>query len=527
MSAPDNKIFEFGRRLVKNTFSNYFSTVVKMVSAIFLTYLLLNGLGRAFYGFWSLLWGVFMFTLLLDFGFGKAVEKYTAEASFSGNMKKFNSIISTIVFAYSIMALLVLAIGYSLSFFLEHIFTLENGTEMHTPEYYRLVFLFFTGGIALVFPTGVFPTILVGLQRAYLRNHVIIANKLIELAGVWYLFRSGYSLLSLVIFTTSINLLSNLAMAIMAYHFMPGLQISVRNIKLRTLKYIADFSFFTYILTICDLIIFQTDRIVLGVMLGVTSIAIYQIATKIPQLISIASTQFQTNLAPIAAILHKSGDKSKLQKTLFDSTRITVFICTGVFIVFIPLVRPILYLWLKVNDEPTIALSYILITSTYTLIVFRDTAKHFLLMTGYHRFLTKVAIFESIFNIVLSIILVKYIGVVGVAWGTLIPNLFISLFIIFPVAARQSGNSTLRYMTKVYLPIILFAAPTALVASYISHSVPLEKWTISGLFMIAPATGILYLLTGWLIYVNHEDKVKLCSFLPGFVPEKLIAIITR
>ena len=71
-------------------------------------------------------------------------------------------------------------------------------------------------------------------------------------------------------------------------------------------------------------------------------------------------SKFQQNLAPIAAILHKSGDKEKLQKTMFDSTRITVFICSGVFTVFVPLVRPILALWLKVDDDPIIDCAYIL-----------------------------------------------------------------------------------------------------------------------------------------------------------------------
>ena len=261
-------------------------------------------------------------------------------------------------------------------------------------------------------------------------------------------------------------------------------------------------------------------------MVGMSSVAVYQIATKIPQLISIASTQFQTNLAPIAAVLHKSGEKEKLQQTLFDSTRITVFICTGVFVIFIPLVRPILHAWLKIDDENTIMLSYVLITSMYVLIVFRDTAKHFLLMTGYHRLLTKIAIVESISNLTLSIIFVKLLGVIGVAWGTLIPNVIISLMIIFPLAAKHSGYSSFAYLMKVYLPIVLFAAPITLLIVFATHAVPMYKWTFPALFITASTTGILYLMVGWFIYVKHDEKMALCAFLPGFVPKKLIKFIT-
>ncbi|MDD5697565.1 MAG: oligosaccharide flippase family protein [Victivallaceae bacterium] len=519
------KILDFGTRLVKNTASNYLTMAVKLLSAIFLTYLLFTGLGKEFYGFWSLLWSVFIYSLLLDLGFGKAVEKYSAEASFSGDMPKFNSILSTIVASYGLMALLIITVGFIISFYLETVFQVKTDGSAHTVEYYRKVFILFTVGIALVFPTGVFPTILVGLQRTYLRNYVLIANKLIELAGVWYILRSGRSLAALVVFTASLNLLSNFAMGIMVFRFMPGLKISFRHIKLSALQYIGDFSLFTYVLTICDLIIFQTDRVVLGVMLGMSSVAMYQVATKIPQLISIASTQFQANLAPIAAILHKAGDKRTLQETMFASTRITVFICTGVFTVFIPLVRQILFVWLKVTDETTIALAYILITSMYMLIIFRDIPKHFLLMTGHHRFLTWIAVAESIANLVLSVILVKLLGAEGVAWGTLIPNAVISLFIIFPVAARHSGSTTFPYLVKVYLPIILLAAPIAVTVIFATGFIPLENWNFNLLAGIIPATGMLYLLAGWLTYVNRAEKEKLCSFLPQFIPRKLVDFI--
>lgn len=526
MSKSNTEDFKFGRRLVKNTISNYLSTAVKLISSIFLTYFLYKGLGPEFYGFWSLLWSVFIYSLLLDLGFGKAVEKYCAEASFSGDMDKFNSILSTIIFGYCIVAFIIVIIGSGMSFYLDSIFKLNDGKYVLNIAYYRKVFMLFAIGIALVFPTGVFPTILLAMQRSYLRNYVIVINKLIEVFGVWYIFHYEYSLMTLIIFTTTINLLSNAVMAIMAFRLMPGLKIRFSYIKLSTLKHIGDFSFYTYLLTICDLIIFQTDRVVLGIMVGMSGVTIYHLASKIPQMISMASTQFQSNIAPIAAILHKSGDKKKLQQTMFDSTRITVFICTGVFTIFIPLVRPILYRWLKITDENTIMVSYILICSMFILIIFRDTAKHFLLMTGYHRLLTKIAIVEAVSNIVLSIIFVKLYGIIGVAIGTLIPNVIISLVIIFPLAAKHSGTSSFAYLMKVYLPVILFSTPIALLIIFATRAVPYYKWDFLALFITAATTGALYLAVGWLVYVSRNEKIQLCSFLPKFIPRKLIKFVT-
>jgi O-antigen/teichoic acid export membrane protein len=530
MSEDTKKSFKFGKRLAQNTISNYLSIAIIIVSGIFLTSFLFKGLGFEFYGFWSLLWTIFGFSVLLDLGLGKSLEKYCAEASFSGNMDKFNSILSTIIFAYCIIALVIIIIGGGMAFYLDSIFNLNQGKYVLNVAYYRKVFMLFTLGIALVFPTGVFPTILLAMQRSHLRNYVIVINKLIEVVGVWYIFHTEHSLMTLIIFTTSINLLSNIVMAIMAFRIMPGLKIRFRYIKTSTLKYISNFSFYISLLTICDLIIFSTDRLLLGMMANLSSIAVYHIATKIPLMISKVSTPFQGNLAPIAAILHKSGDKEKLQQTMFDSTRITVFICTGAFTVAIPLVRPILYRWLKIEDETTIMVSYILICSMFILIIFRDTAKHFLLMTGHHRLFTKIAMAEAISNITLSIIFVKLLGAsgaaMGVALGTLIPNVIISLMIIFPLAAKHSGASTFAYLVKVYLPVILFAAPIALLIIFATHNVPYYKWNLWSLAITAATTGIIYLVVGWIVYVSREEKAQLCSFLPKFVPAKLVKFIT-
>ena len=525
LQTPDSEEFKFGQLVAKNTFINYFSIGVKFVSSIFLTYLLYKGLGREFYGFWSLLWTIFMFSLVLDLGFGKAVEKYTAEASFTGNIEKFNSILSSIIFGYSLMSIVIIILGSIMSLYLDKMFTLSVGEYTLNISYYRRVFILFTVGAAVVFPTGVFPTILSGLQRNYLRNYVIIFNKLIELAGVWVIFYTENSLMTLIIFTTSINLLSNLVMAIMAFRLMPGLRIGIRHIKLHTIKYIADFSVFTYLLMICDLIIFQTDRVLLAIMTNLSGVAVYHLATKIPQIICMASTQFQSNLAPVAAILHKSGETDRLQQTMFHSTRITVFICTGAFAVFIPLVRPVLYTWLKVDDALTISLTYILIMSMYILIIFRDTAKHFLLMTGHHRTLASIAFAEAASNLLLSIILIKLIGVLGVAWGTLIPNVIISIMIVFPLAARQSGSTPLAYLGRVYIPIFVLAGPIIIATIYSVHHIPLQDWNFAKLFVTASITGTLYLLTGWLFYVSHEERIKLCSFLPSFIPQKIVKLI--
>ncbi|HCX72394.1 MAG TPA: hypothetical protein DHM37_01620, partial [Candidatus Cloacimonas sp.] len=89
------------------------------------------------------------------------------------------------------------------------------------------------------------------------------------------------------------------------------------------------------------------------------------------------------------------------------------------------------------------------------LILFRIGSSKLLLMTGHHKFLSKVALIESFFNIVFSIIFIKLVGVIGVALGTLLPNFIISVFFIFPATCRFSKVKPTYYFYKIYLPVLL------------------------------------------------------------------------
>ncbi|HCX72161.1 MAG TPA: hypothetical protein DHM37_00400, partial [Candidatus Cloacimonas sp.] len=53
-----------------NTLVTYSSVFVTFITAIYTTRILYLGLGEVAYGFWVLVWSIFGYSLLLDFGFG-------------------------------------------------------------------------------------------------------------------------------------------------------------------------------------------------------------------------------------------------------------------------------------------------------------------------------------------------------------------------------------------------------------------------------------------------------------------------
>jgi hypothetical protein len=85
-----------------------------------------------------------------------------------------------------IMTMIIICGTVGSAFFIDKIFVLKNETS---PDYYRNVFIIFGIGVALVFPSGIFPEILVGMKKIYLRNYVLIGTKVLELAGIYLSFK--------------------------------------------------------------------------------------------------------------------------------------------------------------------------------------------------------------------------------------------------------------------------------------------------------------------------------------------------
>lgn len=73
-----------------------------------------------------------------------------------------------------------------------------------------------------------FPEILVGEQKIYLRNYSIIVAKVIELIGILVIFSPGAALIPLIVFSMLVSLGSNLTMGVCILKLHPKLKLSLK-----------------------------------------------------------------------------------------------------------------------------------------------------------------------------------------------------------------------------------------------------------------------------------------------------------
>ena len=494
------------KEIMSGTATNYALLVARLVCSIFMTRILFLGLGESLYGFWGFLWAIFGYSVMLDFGFGQTIQKFTAESDVTRDIHSFNKLVSTVMLVFCAFSLVIAGTSIIIAYFLEHIVTIGADSTV-SMSYLKTSFAVFGVGVAIVFPTGIFPEILAGVRRFDIKNAILLVNVIANLAGFYVLIDQGYSVLAIAIFTAALNLLTNIAMIIFIIRILPGFRISPFLADFAKLKEISSFSIYSYICTVSDIFITRVDRIIIGYFLGISSLGIYQVGTRLPEMMDKLTTQFQSTLGPVAASIYKSGDFEKLRWILLRSSKISAFITGYFLVVFLLLSVQILKVWLKIEDSLAVNVTAICLVSVFTGVAFRSVQGKFLLMAGEHKRLAIIHCAYAILNVSLMLALVKAYGLIGIAVGGLISNTIISVFVEFPLSVRLGKMKISYYARKVFLPLLIPMLLSAAVIGAFLHY--LGNWSLLKITLVAATAGIAYLVSGWLFYFDKDDRRKL------------------
>lgn len=520
-----------------NTLSNYILYFSGIVSTIIATPLLIKALGEDGYGFWAWAWAIFGYSILLDFGFGYSVQKYTAEFSVTKDIVFFNKLINTVIGCFLIMSVILALLTLLTHNYLGAILSLENNDSI---EFYKKIYLIFGFMVALTFPTGVFGEVLQGLKKTYIKNIVRFGYHLLNILGIYCIYIYNLTILELTIFTISLGLVNNFILCAICYWQVPGIKFSPKYFEFMFLKRIASFSFYSFVTIFTGMIIMKTDAIVLGAMIGPSAVAVYQIGVKVPMMANGIGTQFQSNLAPIAASLYKSNDISRLRRTLLKANKLVVFLGILFFANVALYSDLVLKVWLYGSNihisSDVINICYIMIVAMFVRITFGSVATCILFMVGNQKYITKLAVTEAIANLILSIVFVRLLGCVGVAIGTLIPTMIITLFFILPEMCRYCKINTVQYLIKTPLKMVLLSLPSIVILLHLFYLFPSSQWmeiikheqqllgslmlAINGrlylIFVIVLYSSLawsLYLLIGFNFILDRENKVLIKEYL--------------
>lgn len=505
---------EVKRNIWSNSVSNYLRTVVGMVVGLLTFRMLYQGLGKEQFGFWSLLWSVFGYGILLDFGFGFAAQKRVAELSVKQDWDKLSRVLSTILFFYMGVAAFI---GMVVLFGSAHIIGWFAVSAQNTEEFRRVLVVFFVG-IGLAFPMGIFPEILRGQQRIRLANNLVSAAMVLRLGfiagAIWF----QWSFMAVMFIALFFALAPDFLAALLALRRMPAVRLSPRLFSLGLIRETMQFSLFAYLGTATNIVLGKTDQLVLGATLSVGAVAVYQAGAKIAEVFSQFTKQVQDTLSPAAAHLHATGDRAALRDLLVNSLRWSVLIATPLYLLCAFYLAELLQLLTgdRVIARETFLVGHLLLAWFYTTILTHSVSKRIFMMCGHERSLMWLGLAEAAANLVLSVALVLiFRSVIAVVVGSLIPTLYFGWARLWPWMARDVELGGWPLFKRTVLPSWGACAPMLALLVALKFVVLAPGGSgIGAMFVEATLAGLAALAGLWRFALTPGERNGLAHKLP-------------
>ena len=502
---------ELKQRLVRNTLSNYVRTAVAMIVGLVTFRLLYQHFDKEEFGFWSLLWSVFGYGILLDFGFGFAAQKRVAELSVAQDWSQLGRVLSSILVFYSGIALLLALTAFLASPWLIEWFQVSPARSAE----FRWVMVVFFAGIGLAFPMGIFPEILRGQQRISLANWLITTALVLRLVLILSAMHWHWSFMSIVCIALGSSLGPDLIAAFLAMKAMPKVKLSLRGFDLAAMGDTAKFSAFAYLSTATNLVLAKTDQLVITTTLGVSAIVLYQSGAKVAEVFREFTKQVQESLSPAAAHLHAGGHRGELRDLMIHATRWSVLIATPLYLLCAFYLHELLMLLTgdAALGHETWIVGQILLFWYYTSVITHSVSKRVFMMTGHERKLMWLGVAEATANLGISIALVLWLkSVAAVALGSLIPTLWFGWAHLWRWMARDTGMSSLALLRATVFPSLLACAPALMVLIAFQQVVLAPNGhAIIAMFTEASIAGLIAIASLWRIALQPHERTRLLS----------------
>jgi len=198
-----------------------------------------------------------------------------------------------------------------------------------------------------------------------------------------------------------------------------------------SLKEIVAISFPMFLTSAMQMVVLQTDILMLSSMSTLTNVGIYSIVMKLALLTSFIINSVNTIVAPKFSELYYNNQLNELKKVSKKSTKLVFFATIPVTIVLILFSDKLL----SIFGDKFIAGSFALILLAIGQLVnaMAGSVGYFLNMTGHQKTLNKIVLFGALCNVILNILLIPNYGIEGAAFASMssmiIWNIIASVYI--------------------------------------------------------------------------------------------------
>jgi O-antigen/teichoic acid export membrane protein len=312
---------------------------------------------------------------------------------------------------------------------------------------------------------------------------------------------AGYSLVQLVLVTTAIRIATYFVYRRNAYTVFPSLSLNPRRFLWSRVRELTGFSVYVSIIDWANKLNYSIDAIVIGAYLGASAVAIWTVPQRLAEMLQRLTNQFNGIIFPVV-VDSDAGEKPEHLRMIFiEGTRLSLITVLPLAAALFLLADPLIRAWVGPKFLDSIVVTQILIC-VIAIRVGNATATTVLKGAGEHRMLAFTNAGSALANVALSLLWIRRFGLVGQAYGTLIPVAAASVVILWPAACRRVGIRKMDAFRRAIWPTLWPVVPMAMVVIPLRNALPAQLSSVA----LAGAVGAIGYLAVFLAFAVNKDE---------------------
>ena len=403
----------------KNSAWTLFGSVLYPVSILLTTPFFINRLGEEQFGIWILINSTLQIITALNFGLGDAIIKFASQYSIASSYEKINEIIKSCLLLTTIISLIVVVAGFSLSYYIE-----SNNFFKVSAEYSSLVATSFNIAL-LIFVLKFFDinflAIFQGFNRYDISSRLSLICRILILAANFTCVLLGLDLVALFSSTLLIQALFLVLEILTIKKQYPNIKLSPM-LKVSAIKKILSFGIWSWLQSLVGMITIQIDKLIVGYFSGMEILSYYALG-------SMLTIQLHTIFLSVSGWIFPAVSKrteSGQSLSIFYVNANTLLLMFGFssIITVLLLKDPLMSFWLgpEIYNKSSV---YIELFLFYNLFLLPLVMPYFFLNgSGFVKHNTVSEFILKTSNILAMVIFYRLFGNVGLVWGLILSTAF-------------------------------------------------------------------------------------------------------
>ncbi|WP_203289111.1 oligosaccharide flippase family protein [Metabacillus sp. cB07] len=479
---------------------SYILTITNaLVGFIYIPFLIYS-LGQGEYGLFQLMGSILIYLGLFDGGLSNTVTRYYSRCIALKDEKGKENILFLSTIIYFIFTLVLILVGIIFYFYLDEVFINSlTSAELETAHKMYVVILI---TVVITISTAVFNSIITAHEKFVFLKSLAIIQTIIRPVIVFAVFTIEANALILIVIQAGISILGVVFKILYTFKKLK-VKIRFHSWDKTLLKEMFGYSFYIFIGIVMDQIFWRSDQVILGIIDGTASVAIYSIAAQIIMYYMTLSTATSGVFLPsITKKVVSNAPIEELSSIFIKVGRLQYLILGSIVTGFILFGKEFIIMWV---GEDFVEAYYItlVIMIPFTIDLIQNIGLTILQAKNMYGFRTIVFLGMALLKVVISIPLAIQYGGLGPAIATSAAYIVGNGIIMNIYYHKKIRINIIKFWSeigKISILLLIMIGPGVLI-SYINLNSQVLSLLIKLVLFL-----MIYILLMWKLGMNKYEK---------------------